>query len=169
MNNFAKRVIAAKNLRYTDTEMFLFKQPVQLIQTDFFVDLTKKAVEEGNEESLYEVGRSSVKSFARNVMDQNKMEKKSMVKFLERMGSSAGWGNIELIEIEEKPFRAVFTLTESPVSTRVDAEGKLDYILSGMIAGAIEEIYGKDIRCEEVECIANGDSECRFVCEEISK
>ena len=167
MNNFAKRVITAKNLSYTDTEMYLFQQPVQLIQTDFFVDLTKQAVEDGNENTIYEVGRSSVKSFTGNVMNQNKMEKKSMVKFLERMGSSAGWGELKLAEIEEEPLHAVFKLAESPVSTRIDAEGKLDYILSGMIAGAIEEIYGKEIICEEAECVANGDPECRFVCKEV--
>jgi predicted hydrocarbon binding protein len=169
MNNLTKRILTSKNLNYTDDEMYMYKQPVVLVQTEFLVELTENAVETGTEDSIYNIGRKSVKGFARNVMKHNQMDHENMVKFLERLGTSTGWGNLELTDINEREgVEAVFTMEESIISKRTEIEGKVDYILSGMIAGALEEIYDSVFECEEVECKSDGDPECKFICKETS-
>ncbi|MEW6329112.1 MAG: 4-vinyl reductase, partial [Candidatus Micrarchaeota archaeon] len=73
-----------------------------------------------------------------------------------------GYGNIEILEYDEKKPYILLRVFNSSNAEGMKTEWPVCYDLAGMFAGAAEVVFDKEMYCMETKCIAKGDEFCEF-------
>lgn len=89
-----------------------------------------------------------------------------LFEFIKLIGGFMGFGNASLYKIDDNEFLAKF-IPSTIFSFEARKEyGNLDFSFDIYLSYIIEKIfsliYGKEFKCEEVECYAKGDEKCVF-------
>jgi len=78
--------------------------------------------------------------------------------------SHHGWGRLKLDISKQDKGLIIFCVTNPIYGTIVDkAEGPVESLLSGIIAGIFSHYSGQDLECEQTQCITTGAADARFV------
>jgi predicted hydrocarbon binding protein len=90
-----------------------------------------------------------------------------IVAFMCRMGGEIGWGKFGLIDLNATDKRLVIEVEDSPFAEAYGRDQPSSFpvchMIRGVLAGMAAGIFGGDVASEETECVAKGDSVCRFV------
>lgn len=142
-----------------------------LIRPDTVVDL-QKAVEEmvGPEkcaEAMMAGGYTGGSRSSRRYKEVFDYTDEEIVAFMCQMGGEIGWGRFSLVVLDAANKRLVVKVEGSPFAEAYvrDQPSKLPvcHMIRGVLAGMAAGIFGGDVASEETECVAKGDSVCRFV------
>ncbi len=146
---------------YGDRFLFI---PVKLIHsiedklTESFGPITATSVE-------YELGKEGGAHYIR-IARKSGLEIKNAAdgrKVAERLGTLAGWGKLEVTELDLKTKTARIRWTNG-ISVR-NKKGKTPvcHFGRGILTGAAEEIFGEKCESIEVTCEGKGDSFCEAI------
>ncbi|MBO3769573.1 MAG: V4R domain-containing protein [Thermoproteota archaeon] len=114
---------------------------------------------------LYEMGVSLGESKVEGLVKKYKVDKQTALKIILAERSAKGWCIAEAEEANGK--RAVIVARElfECLPFRNKQEKPVSQLFRGYLAGIFQRLYGKSFTVSEVECIAKGDSVCRFLVE----
>ena len=113
----------------------------------------------------YEIGKEGGSNYADMARKAgfNVKSEKEIRKFGERLGTLAGWGRVEVTELNiEKSIARVRWINGISVRNR---KGKtaVCHFGRGILTGAAEEILGKRLESIEIMCQGKGDDHCEAV------
>jgi predicted hydrocarbon binding protein len=96
--------------------------------------------------------------------------KKKRLEWMLNGAIKVGWGAMKLKEIDEKTSKVVIVVSNSFVGANYGkSNNPVCHIVAGTLSGFSSMALGKDMDCEEIECIAKRDKLCRFVAEPAKK
>lgn len=86
-----------------------------------------------------------------------------IIRFMIEMGTQIGWGRFEpekfdplnhtlTVNVHHSPFAGVYGSSNTPVC----------HFICGVLSGMVSVIFNGQNRMREVDCLAKGDSFCRF-------
>jgi predicted hydrocarbon binding protein len=130
----------------------------------------EKIIGDSAKRIMYTASKESVEKFFKGFLKfvvgfTGKLTGKRKVfeKMMERSAPS-GWGVPSIEEFDEKESKFIFTMKNSFVAHEYGKSTKsVCHFTAGMVAGLLTGLLGKNIDCEEIECIAKGDIICRFI------
>ena len=109
-------------------------------------------------QSVAEHGRGSVESYR----DLGAEEAEELLQTTAETAGQLGWG-LWAIEADAAAGSLLLTVRNSPFA---EGHGPSDVpvysAITGVLKALTELIYGKPATCEEVHCVAQGNSDCRF-------
>jgi len=76
--------------------------------------------------------------------------------------ATAGLGKIELEDGTQKNRQAVFKGSNLLQGIDTNSSRAVDEFTRGFLAGVVSRLSGVEVNCEEIECVAKGDTSCRF-------
>ncbi|MEM2088798.1 MAG: V4R domain-containing protein [Thermoproteota archaeon] len=111
---------------------------------------------------LYEMGVAAGESRARSAVKKHRMDKLNILKLIMAERSAKGWCLAEVEDFSSR--KAVLSVNE--LFECIPFKGKQDKAVSqffrGYLAGICSILFGKEVSVTEVECIAKGNSACKF-------
>ena len=86
-------------------------------------------------------------------------------KWLIDLSNVAGWGESELIELNEATASGVFRTSNSVIAEHLKGTSSepVCHIWRGLTAGGTTSVFERDMDWLEVKCIAKGDPYCEFI------
>ncbi|MGI6649463.1 MAG: ABC transporter substrate-binding protein [Bacillota bacterium] len=77
--------------------------------------------------------------------------------------AAGGLGKIELEKLDEENQEVYFKGNELLQGTEASSLQAMDEFTRGFLAGLVSRLCQAEVNCEETDCVAKGDSACRFV------
>ncbi|MEM2585026.1 MAG: V4R domain-containing protein, partial [Thermoproteota archaeon] len=114
---------------------------------------------------LYEMGMSLGESKVESVIKKYKVDKHTALKIILAERAAKGWCIAEAEESDSR--RAIIVVRElfECLPFKDKQEKPVSQLFRGYLAGVFQKLYGKSFTVSEVECIAKGDSVCKFLVE----
>lgn len=164
-----QKLVFAGQLKMEKGKITMLKQPVALIPIEMFsfvLKNTKTRKDVGK--YIYEGCKISAKTFAKNIKKTYNFKGIDLTKWLVELFLLSGWGELTLQKIDMKNKTAVFYLKDSPICKLYGkSDIPIDFAIGGLLAGGGCEMFGEEMKCEEVECKAMGSSFCKFILKKI--
>ena len=143
-----------------------------LIPPSFITILQDKVMQEKGEgwrEIFYEAGKNALGEIAPTykmlvmIPRTSETSKKKLIEELVEIWSWMSCGRPEVTKMDLKRNKFTFRLHDSVLAKPYIGSGKMmcDYF-SGVIAGGFGSLFGAELKCREVKCIAHGDEFCEF-------
>ncbi len=160
---FFRKLLLSRMVEIDDGEFRLF-------HTNFFLSSVKGHVflrEEMKKKKSTDVLYSFGECITRDILDYFKSiggGREESMKFWLNMINLAGFGEIEIIEMNQKGY-AVVNCKNSPIAKeylKSKKQDMVDEVLCGIIGGFFKEWFNMKIACEEVSCVAKGNKSCQF-------
>jgi predicted hydrocarbon binding protein len=160
---FFRKLLLSRMVEIDDGEFRLF-------HTNFFLSSIKGQVllrEEMKKKKATEVLYSFGECITSDILDYFKSiggRKEESMKFWLNMINLAGFGEIEITEINQKGYASV-NCKNSPIAKeylKYKKQDMVDEVLCGIIGGFFKEWFGSGVSCQEVSCIAKGSKQCQF-------
>ncbi|MEM5852754.1 MAG: 4-vinyl reductase [Candidatus Aenigmatarchaeota archaeon] len=170
LSSFISRLLLIRQFSILNGEFKILEknfyfQPIKSLAI-FQEKLWKKSRRVGLE-LIYETSKEGFVDFIRDI----KRFAESREKFfnvLLNLVTHFGFGNLEIIEVNEKEKKAVVEVKNNPFAKEYvkifGAQKKcVDYMLAGIIAAYFSEFFEKNVECEEESCIAKRNLVCKFI------
>lgn len=157
-----------KDLYFDDEKCGLFFQGIRylLIRPEVLVTFQKEienALDEKASMILFNSGFQGGVLSSKRYQEVYKFSNEEIIRFMLEMGGQIGWGRFELVRFDPVNFRLSLKVYYSPFA---EAYGKSErpvcHFIRGVMAGLAFTIFNKEIYAEETDCLAKGDSFCRF-------
>ena len=169
LSGFFKKLLMTKQLRFIEGDVAVFDinhvlQPA--IGQVYLHDLLLKKFGEGGKSVVYEAGRGTAKDVADELYNKFKVKGLESVSLWQNLIELNGLAKIKSVSPKEGG-RVVVEATSIIAKNVVEKQGKskgrrIDVFLAGFLAGVFSQIYGKELRCDEIKCIAEGEPFCLF-------
>ncbi|MFH1751901.1 MAG: 4-vinyl reductase [archaeon] len=178
MFDFAAKLLMTKSLEFKDGEISLLKNPALLLPVNVVCSMIHELIQEDNYAVAYHMIYSGTKlgviSYSHELVKNFHLKKQELMKIFLQIAALAGYGKIDVKNVDYKLKRAIIHATESPVAqTYVKEYGRskffVDVINAGFFAGVFSILFEENVDCIELKCIARGDSECEFIVDSPTK
>nr|MDO8100648.1 ATPase domain-containing protein [Candidatus Njordarchaeota archaeon] len=115
--------------------------------------------------NLYKMtGQTEIKTLLSSLnINPSKSDPKQMLKLYASYLSNVGLGIIELVGFTID--LVTYRIRNSLCSQGQQSDKPMAPYLAGTLAGAVEVILGKPVKCTETKCQAKGDDYCEFECQ----
>ncbi|MEM2981434.1 MAG: V4R domain-containing protein [Thermoproteota archaeon] len=138
------------------------------LRVDSFGAILKRLYEKfgtGAAVILYEMGISLGESKAESVVKKYGVDKQTVLKIILTERAAKGWCLAEIEELNSKKARIMVHELFECLPFRGKQERPVSQLFRGYLAGVFQKLYGKSFSVSEIDCIAKGDSVCRFLLE----
>jgi predicted hydrocarbon binding protein len=158
-----------ENLQFDPARGALLYQDVRylLIRPETLISFQKAAEEQlgaGADELLYTGGFTGGTLSAIKYREVFGLSGAQSVEFMAKMGTEIGWGRFLVASFSALHCELVLVVEDSPFAR---AYGKsvrgACHLVRGVFAGLASGIFGKPVDAREVECVAMGSLQCKFV------
>ncbi|MBO3768829.1 MAG: hypothetical protein JTT15_00245, partial [Candidatus Brockarchaeota archaeon] len=112
---------------------------------------------------LYEMGLGMGESKFKSVVSKYRVDKQTAVKIILAERSAKGWCIAQLENFNKNGAVIVAKELFECLPFRDNQERPISQFFRGYLAGVFQQLYGKNVNVIETECIAKGDSSCRFI------
>jgi predicted hydrocarbon binding protein len=160
---FFRKLLLSRMVEIDEGEFRLFHTNFFLSSVKGHVFLREEMKKKKSTDVLYSFGEWMTKDILEYFKSIGGGREESM-KFWLNMINLAGFGEIEIVEINQKGY-AVINCKNSPIAKeylKLKKPEAVDDILAGMIGGFFKEWFNTKIVCQEVSCIAKGGKQCQF-------
>jgi len=117
----------------------------------------------GGEAILYRaghaVGRQGTDELAKLFGEDNMLE--ASTSFM-KLYNALGWGQLEVEEVSSDFATWTLALSQSFECTGLKKTKPQAHFTRGLIVGSAERLLGRQMKCEEVKCVATGQAYCSF-------
>lgn len=164
MIDFVTGLVLSKKLEFDEGEIRLLGSPILLIPPQVYVIALKELEKKGKRDIIYTASFNSSKGWFKNLISNSKgSSKKDLVEMIPRLFSLLALGDLKMVDSDLDNPRFKFTLKNS-LTAEIYGESKLpvDLLVSGLLAGAMSEIFGSKFLCVEESCISCGNPDCGF-------
>lgn len=183
MFSFIKKLMLARQLKMEEGSIEMLGQKMVLAPAYTFACMIKNA------KDVEETGRfiySACKhvncdpgGFTYRVSRAYGLSGGDLIRWMANIATSAGWGKIKVIKVDEENKTAVVHIEDSPIS-KILGESKfaVDHPIRGYMAGAAEVVFNglklsqsKWVKYDylETRCTSKGNSLCEFILGERNK
>jgi len=158
----------ARLLNLQDGRIDLMQVPVNIIPTAIMVDLQKNLIQSSGLEDaynkIYSVAKTgSYKYNADFMKKQGFKDKRIMLDWQVKIVTFAGWGNLQLSNVDINNDTVVVKYDNSPFPKEYGkSPHPVDFIPTGFTAGGVSACLGKDLDAYETKCMAMGDPYCEI-------
>ncbi|MEM1558008.1 MAG: V4R domain-containing protein [Thermoproteota archaeon] len=112
---------------------------------------------------LYEMGLGMGESKFKSVVNRYHVDKQTALKIILAERSAKGWCIAQLEDFNKNNVVVVAKELFECLPFKDSQEKQISQFFRGYLAGIFQQLYGKNVNVTETECIAKGDSFCRFV------
>lgn len=157
-----------KDLRFDGEKGGLFFQGVRylLIRPEVLITFQKeieKEFPEKAEKILFKSGFQGGMLSSKKFKEVFQLSDEETIRFMMEMGGQIGWGRFKLIRFDPLLHQLSLKVYFSPFAeTYGKSEKSVCHFIRGVMAGLAFTIFHKEVHAEEIECLAKGDSFCRF-------
>ena len=89
-----------------------------------------------------------------------------IIEFMMNMGNQIGWGNFSLVRYDPAAEHLCVAVKHSPFAQAFgESSQSVCHLIRGVLAGMASVLFGTECLADEVQCLAKGDEQCRFVVE----
>lgn len=164
LNRFYDKYIFTNTLKYTHNNFSLVNIPFLMIPIDILMILVATQDNEKQKEIYNSFKESTIKNFMPKFKELG-IEESKKLDFVKNFFIGSGWGFIQIIDLDNAGKKAIVTIDNSPFVENLKGKTKIaiDSILRGILAGLFSHIFNEDIDCVEVECVALGAKNCKFI------
>ncbi|MDO8627702.1 MAG: 4-vinyl reductase [Candidatus Diapherotrites archaeon] len=161
------KLLIQNQLKLEENAVSLFGHRMSILPSYGFVELQKKLHDENLENISYRVFKKVSTAWITDFKNHFQSKGEDLVVWAKNLSNLTGWGEFDLVEINQKKFHYEVVLKNSAVAETIFHEQGLvekpaDDLFRGLIAGSLSVISGKDLDAVETQCVANGFNECRF-------
>jgi len=114
---------------------------------------------------LYEMGRAAGENRVKSMNEQYDLDRLTALKVILAERAAKGWGIPKIEKFDEEKTEVTITVQELfeclPFQGRYKDEKS--HFFRGYLVGVLSRLFKKPVSVIEVECIAKGDSNCKFV------
>lgn len=164
ISSFFKKLLLSRTVEIDSGEFKLFNTNFFLGSVKSHYLLREELKKKNSLDILYMFGER----ISKDILEYFKKiggGKEESVKFWLNMINLAGFGEIEILEINPKNTSAAIKCKNSPIAReyfRLNKSEMVDETLSGIIGGFFKEWFGKEIICKEISCVAKRNNHCQF-------
>ena len=164
MFEFTRNVLLSGQFKIDKGGVVLLGQPISLLPTATFAEMTKRLIEDGEATTIYRAAMYGIPPFVQALKQRHVLELQPMVKILAQISYTAGWGEMKLVEYKDKEHRYVFTTVGAPITKMLKMSKEVCHIMRGLIVGSMREIINdQTLECIETKCMARGAPLCQFI------
>jgi len=112
-----------------------------------------------------EIKHEFKKGWADQLKKSYSFDSRKYMEWLINLTNLSGWGINEISELDSKNKTGVFIMKNSPIAEHYKGTQNVcvDHFIRALYAGGASVVFGDDIDWLEIECIAKGDKNCKFV------
>ena len=168
MFDFVKKLLIARQFTMEKGQITLTNLPVMILPVYVVVNM-QKALEksmgfEKTKKFIYEGTKKGSIEHAREINKRYGLKGKQLVDFLINYLTMAGWGEVNLVNIDIKNKTAVTHFSNSTFSKYYGfSKNPVDHIMAGSQAGGATVVFGEDADVIETKCVAMGSPYCEFI------
>lgn len=167
VGDFVRKMMLGREVEFKDGRLYFLGKECSVISNETFAKLHHNAIMEFGERGekyLFDVGREQGKGAVKRYKKFG-IFKNTLYKFGLPTAALFGYGEIELIERNEKEGTTKIKIKHSPIAEAwVKLFGKNDkpicHFLRGEFAGATSEVDSCEVETVETKCLAKGDPYC---------
>ena len=158
----------SKLLNLQDGRIDLMNVPINIVPTSILCDLQKGLIDsigfKAAYKKIYESAKEGSREYNKNfIKKQGFTDKRKIIDWQSKIVTFAGWGNVEIAEIDFDKDEYTSHFKNSPFPEIYGKSGyPIDIITAGFISGAFSGSLNKQLECVETKCIANGAPYCEF-------
>lgn len=177
MFDFVKKLMFARQLKMEKGRIDMLGQRMMIIPTYTFACMIKNAkdpIETGK--FIYDACKHTNRDalgFTYKVSEKFGLKGADLIRWMANIATMAGFGIIEVIEINENKKTAAVHITDSPMVQIIrNSKYSVDHPIRGYMAGAAEVIFNglekdnkkwKKYDYIETKCMAKGNNVCEFI------
>lgn len=174
MFGIVKKLLMARQIKFEESEITLFKQRIIMMPAYSYITLQKELEKRKVDKVVYKAMKELGIQWTNDLKVNYKMSPNDIVKWGINVLSLAGWGTSSIIKNDPKNKLVIMRLKNSSMAhTYKKKYGKskipVDHAFRGMAAGTFAAIFRSDIDAIETKCIASGSNTCEFLIKERSK
>ncbi len=164
LNNYYDKFIFTGQVKFNNSNFHLIDLPFTIFPVQLFSDFLFSASSEQAKEIYYSV-KKSTKNFVPLLKAKPNYSGISLVNFVNQFFSNSGFGEIRVLQFDEKKSRAIILVSSSPFALMLKNKSKkpIDHIMRGILAGTFSYALEKDLDCVETKCVSMNSSECEFI------
>jgi len=114
---------------------------------------------------LYEMGMAAGENKVKTINERYDLDKMTTLKIILAERAAKGWGIPEIEKFDEEKIEVTINVQELfeclPFKGK-NKEGK-SHFFRGYLAGVLSQLFNKLVSVIEVECVAKGDQNCKFI------
>jgi predicted hydrocarbon binding protein len=153
LSAFVKKLLFARGLDIDKNLRILGVKKVMVSP-----ELICKLQDKGQEE-IYKLAKELMIAEVRQLRKSLRMESEKLLELSLNLLDTYGLGSFEVTKLEEK--EAWVDVGRTPF--KASGKRKTCFFTAGLLAGAFQEYFEKEVSCEEVSCKNEGGEWCRFV------
>lgn len=114
--------------------------------------------------ALYNAGFTGGNLSGTRYREEFNLNAQEAVEFMCTMGTEIGWGAFRLVDLDSSGKRMVVEVDHSPFAKAYgasDSEG-VCHLIRGVLGGLVQGLFLHDVNAVESECLALGNTHCRF-------
>ena len=165
MDLFLLKLISTKQFEIENGRITFFKEPISMVASDCFIQLTKDALEKKGKrfDDLYLAGWIGAYAMGYKMTKEYKLKKfEDRYSLGMKVVSLCGFGDFETLEFEERKFTH-FKVMNNPIALAFHpSKIPVDDFLRGINAGGGSLVHEKIMNCVERECAAQNGKFCEF-------
>jgi predicted hydrocarbon binding protein len=164
LNSFFDKYIFTGTLKYTHSNFFLVDVPFVIAPTNILMGIASEDDFEFQKKIYLEIKKGTRDYFLQKVTDLG-IDKQRQLKFVEEFFIGSGWGDIQVVDLNNESKRAIIVVDNSPFVAALKGKTKIecDVFIRGVFAGLFSRIFDTAIECVEVECAALNAERCKFI------
>ena len=164
LNRFYDKYIFTNTLKYTHNNFSLVNIPFLMVPLDILSTLVSTQDLEKHKE-IYSSFKESTKDNFMPKFKELGIEESKRLEFVKAFFIASGWGFIQIINLEKETKKAIVTVDNSPFASSLQGKSKIavDSIIRGVLSGLFSNLFEDDVDCVEVECVALGSKNCKFI------
>lgn len=138
-----------------------------LIRPETLISFQKAAEEKlgaGADELLYAGGFTGGVLSSKRYREVFGLNDAQSVEFMVKMGAEIGWGKMQVAAFDTGKEELVLVVEGSPFAAAYGKSNRsVCHLIRGVFAGLASGVFGRPVESREEECIALGNSRCKFV------
>ncbi len=164
MLGFLTKLMVSGQLKFEEGRIVMLKQPMVFIPLDFFVESTRRIINNNDRKGMLNIYLDAWKSgfvFMETVSELYKMKKfEERYKIAMDIISMAGFGDYETMQFKRGEY-SHFKITNNSIAEIFHpSKVFVDHVLRGFNAGGGTPVHGRIINTIETECKAINGSHC---------
>lgn len=166
LNPFLDRFIFTSNIKYTHNNFYISEVPFLIMPTDLLVGICAEQNIDFDRLLYISVRESVKKNLIRGLGVHFGLSGDKFLSVMQNFFTAFGWGGIQVLDIDHALFRAVISVSNSPIadSLRGKVHYPVDHMLRGVFAAMFSQYFKTSVDCVETKCSALGNtSNCEFI------
>lgn len=156
----------ARAVSFKDGNISLFTNRVVMPPSKMFAELSRKM--DNSPEQVYNLYESCKYSFETVISSDEKTYKfgvNDYIKWVTEVAEFTGWGMLSWKELDKDKKHCTIIVDNSPIAQDLKklVKRQVDHAIRGFIAGGMTAAFKSDMDVVEVECVALGAQQCKFV------